>query len=202
MFLNVLLARHQVPTDAVSVTTIGAGPTAIAAMERGMVAAGWLADPSFTLVHSRNPGVRVLADLRNEAGTLAAFGTSTYPGAVLYANAAWLDSHRTVAAGLAGAIVRTLEWMHAHSATEIAARTPRALRGEDDALFIQSLQNSMTMFSTDGVMHREGAEAVRELLAGSIDKVRAANVDLAKTYTNDFVESRKSGTGSRMSPER
>jgi NitT/TauT family transport system substrate-binding protein len=58
------------------------------------------------------------------------------------------------------------------------------------------------MFSTDGVMHREGAEAVRELLAGSIDKVRAANVDLAKTYTNDFVESGKSGTGSRMSPER
>ena len=127
MFLNVLLARHQVPTDAVSVTTIGAGPTAIAAMERGMVAAGWLADPSFTLVHSRNPGVRVLADLRNEAGTLAAFGTSTYPGAVLYANAAWLDSHRTVAAGLAGAIVRTLEWMHAHSATEIAAQPPIAV---------------------------------------------------------------------------
>jgi NitT/TauT family transport system substrate-binding protein len=88
-------------------------------------------------------------------------------------------------------MVRTLEWMHAHSAADIAARTPKALRGEDDTLFIQSLQNSMNMFSTDGVMHREGAEAVRELLAGSIDKVRAANIDLAKTYTNDFV---KAGT--------
>ena len=84
MFLTFLLMRHHVPVESVSVTTIGGSATAIAAIERGRIDAGWMADPSFTLVKKRNPGVRVLADLRDERGTMAAFGTATYPGAVLY----------------------------------------------------------------------------------------------------------------------
>jgi len=40
------------------------------------------------------------------------------------------------------------------------------------------------------VMAAEGAEEVRTLLAGSIDKVRAATIDIARTYTNEFVRGR------------
>jgi NitT/TauT family transport system substrate-binding protein len=190
MFLTFLLTRHQVPVDSVSVTAIGSAATAIAAIEHGKIDAGWLADPSFTLVKRRNPGVRVLADLRDEAGTKAAFGTTTYPAAVLYTNGEWMRSHRDTAARLARAIVRTLTWMHSHSAQEIADKTPKALRGEDDALYVEALKNSMTMFSTDGAMTAEGAAAVRTLLAASMDKVRNAAIDLSKTYTNEFIDGR------------
>ena len=68
MFLTFLLTRHGVPADAVSVTSIGSAATAIAAIEHGKIDAGWLADPSFTFVKRRNPGIRVLADLRDEPG--------------------------------------------------------------------------------------------------------------------------------------
>jgi hypothetical protein len=44
------------------------------------------------------------------------------------------------------------------------------------------------MFSGDGRMSAEGAEAVHKLIAGSIDKVGAATIDLSKTYTNEFVQ--------------
>lgn len=187
MFLTFLLTRNHVPADAVSVTAIGSASTAIAAVEHGKVDAGWLADPSFTLVTRRNSGVRVLADLRDEAGVKAAFGTSSYPASVLYSTAAWVRANPDVTRKLAGAMLQTLQWMHAHSAAEIAAKTPKALRGEDDDLYVEALKSSMPMFSTDGVMTDEGAAAVRSLLAGAMEKVRDASIDLSKTYTNEFV---------------
>ena len=48
----------------------------------------------------------------------------------------------------------------------------------------------MPMFSPDGVMAAEGAEVVRTLLAGSMEKVRTATIDVSKTYTNEFIHGR------------
>jgi NitT/TauT family transport system substrate-binding protein len=188
MFLTFLLTRHNVAPESVSMTAIGSAATAIAALEHGKVDAGWMADPSFTLVQRRNPAVRVLADLRDEAGVRQAFGTATYPGAVLYASGNWVRDNRDTSRRLARAILRTLQWMHAHSAEEIARKTPRALRGEDETLYVDALKNSMPMFSTDGLMTAEGAAAVRGLLAGSMEKVRERTIDLTKTYTNELVQ--------------
>jgi len=190
MFLTFLLTRHNVPVESVSVTAIGSAATAIAAIEHGKVDVGWVADPSITLIKRRNPTVRVLADLRDEAGVKDAFGTSTYPASVLYSSGDWIRDHRDLAARLARAVFRTLEWMHSHTAEEIAARTPKSLRGEDDALYVEALKSSMPMFSTDGRMTADGPAAVRTLLAGSMDKVRAATIDLSKTYTNELVDGR------------
>ena len=190
MLLTYILQRHGVAADAVSITAIGSAATAIAAIEHGKVAAGMMADPAFTLVHRRNPGVRVLADLRTAAGVKEACGTDTYPASVLYSTAEWIGAHRDATGKLARAITKTLAWMQAHSPQEIAARTPKAFRGEDDALYVEALQASMPMFSPDGMMAAEGAAQVRAQLAGSMDKVRGATIDIAKTYTNEFVHGR------------
>jgi NitT/TauT family transport system substrate-binding protein len=187
MLLTFLLTKHQVPPDSVSIVTIGSAATAIAAIERGKVDAGWVAEPSFTVLTKRNPAVKVLADLRDERGTMTALGTKTYPASVFYSSREWIDAHRETAAGLARAMRRTLQWMHANTPAEIAAKTPKPLRGEDDAVYVEAIGHSMPMFSTDGVMTAEGAEAVRTLLAGSMVKVRGAAIDLSKTYTNEFV---------------
>ena len=190
MFTTHLLTHANVPVESVSVTAIGSGATAVAAIERGRVDAGWVADPAFTLIKRRNSGVRILVDVRDERGTLEAFGTPTYPSAVLYAGADWLTRNRDTAMRLSRAIVRTLDWMRTHSEEEIAAQTPVALRGEDVALYVEALKNSRPMFSTDGVMPATGAAAVRDVLARSMDKVRGAAIDLSKTYTNEFVGQR------------
>jgi NitT/TauT family transport system substrate-binding protein len=190
MLLSYLLQRHGVAPDAVSITAIGSAATAVAALEHGKVDAGMLADPAFTLVTRRNPHVRVLADLRTAAGVKEAFGTETYPASVLYAKGDWLRANRDTAKRLARAITRTLAWMHAHSAEEITAKTPKTLRGEDDAIYVEALNASMPMFSIDGAMSAEGAGVVRTLLAGSIDKVRTATIDISKTYTNEFIDGR------------
>jgi len=188
MLLTFLLQQHGVAVESVSVTGIGGAATAVAAVERGKVDAGMMTDPAFTIVQRRAPGVRVLADLRHEAGVKEAFGTRTYPASVLYATEPWVRSRHEAASRLAHAIRRTLEWLHSHSPEEIAGRTPAEARGEDPALYTEALKNTMTMFSPDGVMEEEGAEAVHKLLARSMDKVRAATIDLSRTYTNEFLK--------------
>lgn len=185
--LTFLLHRHGVPADAVSVTGIGGAATAVAAVERGTVDVGMMSDPAFTILQRREPGVRVLADFRHAEGVKAALGTTTYPGAVLYADAGWVHANRDTVARLARAIARTLAWMQTHSAQEIAARTPAVFRGEDAALYADAVKNTMAMFSPDGVMAADGAQAVHTLLAQSNDKVRNATIDVSKTYTNEFV---------------
>jgi NitT/TauT family transport system substrate-binding protein len=190
MLLTYLLRRHGVPADAVSVTSIGTAATAVAAMEHGKVDAGVMADPSFTMVARRNPAVRVLADLRTLEGVKQAFGTDTYPASVLYSSSEWVRANRDTASRLARAIVRTLQWIQTHSPEEIAARMPKAFRGDDDALYVEALKASMPMFSPDGAMSAEGAEVVRQLLAGSLEKVRAATIDTSKTFTNEFIHGR------------
>ena len=187
LFLNVLLAQHKVPIQSVSATAIGSGAAAVAALERGRVDAGWVGDPALTILRRRNPGMRVLADLRDERGTREAFGTGSYPSAVLYTETSWLEAHRDTAARLARAIVKTLRWMQAHSEQEIAAKVPAALRGEDFALYVDALTNSRPMFSTDGVMPADGAVAVHDVLAASNPKVKGASIALSKTYTNEFI---------------
>jgi NitT/TauT family transport system substrate-binding protein len=190
MLLAYILQRHGVPADSVSITAIGNAATAIAAIEHGKVDVGMMADPSFTFVSRRNPTARILADLRTEAGVTEAFGTHMYPGAVLYSKGEWIRAHPDTARRLAHAITRTLAWMHAHTPAEIAEKTPKSFRGDDDAVYVEALTHSMPMFSPDGVMDADGAEIAHTLLAGSMDKVRTATIDMSKTYTNEFVRGR------------
>jgi sulfonate transport system substrate-binding protein len=190
MFLTFLLTKHQLSGDAVSVTAIGSGASAVAAIESGRIDAAWIGDPAFTLVKKRNPGVRILADLRTEAGTREAFGVGMYASSVLYSTSGWVNAHRDTASRLARAIVKTLAWMSTHSEEEIANRVPMKLRGEDDALYVEALKASRPIFSTDGMMTADGASAVREVLNASMPKVRDASIDLSKTYTNDLIAGR------------
>jgi len=190
MMLTYLLQKHGVPPDSVSVTAIGSAATAVAAMEHGKVDAAMMADPACTFLRHRDASARVLADLRTAAGVKAAFGTDSYPSSVLYASGGWVRANRADAGRLARAIRRTLAWIHAHSAEEIAAKMPKEFRGDDDALYAEALKNSMAMFSDDGRMSADGAAAVRGLLAESMDKVRGTSIDLSKTYTNEFIDGR------------
>jgi NitT/TauT family transport system substrate-binding protein len=187
MLLTYLLKQHGVPVDSVSVTAIGTAATAIAAVEYGKVAAAVMTEPAFTIMSRRNAVVRILADLRHPEGVKEVFGTSSYPAAVLYANADWIRTNRETAGRLARAIQRTLAWMHTHTAQEIAERMPAAFRGQDASVYVDALANSMPMYSPDGIMTPEGAEAVHKVLVQSMDKVRSATIDLSKTYTNEFL---------------
>lgn len=80
----------------------------------------------------------------------------------------------------------------AHSPTEIADKLPQDYYGGDKSAYIQALTDSMKMFSPDGKMPHGAPEFVLSILKRFNDAVQKnPNIDLTKTYTNDFVTSAK-----------
>ena len=68
------------------------------------------------------------------------------------------------------------------------AKMPDELVGGDKALYLAALKNTLPMYSETGRMDPKGAQAVLAVFSQSNPAVAKANVDLSKTYTNQFVE--------------
>lgn len=190
-FLNYLLLKHGVPLSDVTTIATGGGASRIVALERNKVDVCVLYEPSATQMLHRNPSVKILADTRTSEGVREVYGTPVYPSAVLYSTGEWLAHNPDAARRLARALRKTLAWIESHSAEQIAEKMPAPFRGDDPAIYLEALRHSKSMFSTDGVMPAEGAEAVLKVLSVSLGKVRNSHIDLAATYTNEFLPAAK-----------
>jgi NitT/TauT family transport system substrate-binding protein len=186
-FLKYLLAKSGVAPDSVAVIGIGLDATAVAAMEQGTVDAAVMLDPTPTLLGAKFSGLKILSDTRTQADTLAVFG-GEYPGGALYTRSDWIAKHEKETQALTGAILATMKWIHSHTAEEIMAKMPEDLVGPDKALYLAALKNTLPMYSNTGRMDPKGAEAVLKVFSQSSPEVAKAKIDLAKTYTNRFVE--------------
>jgi len=185
-FLKYLLDKAGLGPNDVSTLGIGGGATAVAAMEQGKVDAAVLIDPAVTELQKRVGNLQILRDLRTEKGVEAVYGVQQYPAAVLYSQTSWVKDNPETAGKLARAITRTLTWISQHSAEEIAAKMPPQFAGTDKDVYIKAVAAAKPTYSKDGVMPKDGAEAVLKVL--SFDpEIAKANIDIAKTYTNKYV---------------
>lgn len=187
MLLNHVLIKNQLKPTDVSAVGIGMAASAVAAMESGKVDAAIMAEPAMSQLRARKGELQILAHTQSLTGVRDVYGVSSYPAAVLYANAEWVEKHQLLAQRLARAIRRTLAWIQAHSAEDIAAKIPPNLRGDDLKLYTQAISNSKDMFSPDGVLDDEAAQAMVRVLGESLESVRTAKPDVRQCYTNQFV---------------
>ncbi len=197
-FLKYILSKNSVDPNSVAVVGVGLGGSAVAAMEQGTIDAAIMLDPSVTVLHGRNKDMKILTDTRTQKDTLSVFG-GEYPGGALYTKADWIAKHPKETQALTNAIVATLKWMHSHTPEEIMAKMPENLVGPDKPGYLAALKNTMPMYSETGRMDPKGAAAVLAVFSQSSPDVAKANVDLSKTYTNEFVEqaNKKMGMNTR-----
>ena len=186
-FLKYLLFKAGKDPKSASVTGVGLGATAVAAMEQGQIQAAVMLDPAVTMLQGRHPRIRILADTRSAKDTHATFG-GDYPGGSFYGQTGWVEKNPKVAQALADAMVMTLQWIHSHSAEEIAAKMPEDYKAGDAALYLAAVKNSIPMFSRTGLMDPKGAVAVHDVFAQFESGIAEAKIDVTKTYTNAFVE--------------
>ena len=186
-FLKFMLRKNGVDADGVGVIGVGLGASAVAAMEQGSVDAAIMLDPAITLLQGKNKDLKILADTRTQKDTLDVFG-GEYPGGALYTKAEWIASHPKETQALTQAMLNTLKWIHSHSPEEIMAKMPEELVGADKALYLAALKNTLPMYSTTGKMDPKGAKAVLDVFSQSSPEVAKANIDLSKTYTNQFID--------------
>jgi NitT/TauT family transport system substrate-binding protein len=186
-FLKYLLSKNGVDPNSVGVIGVGLGGSAIAAMESGQIDAAVMLDPSVTVLKARNKDLTILSDTRTQKDTLAVFG-GEYPGGALYTKADWIAAHPKEVQAMTNAIVATLKWIHSHTAEEIMAKMPEEMVGKDKDQYLAALKNTIPMYSETGRMDPKGAAAVLAVFSQSSPDVAKANIDLSKTYTNEFVE--------------
>ncbi|MEU5388423.1 ABC transporter substrate-binding protein, partial [Kitasatospora cineracea] len=187
-FLTKYLAvKNGVNVSEFSPIAVGAGQTFIAALQQGSIDAGMTTDPTVANILSKQLGT-VLYDMRTPEGSKAALG-GLYPSSSLYMNTAWVDSNKETVQKLANAFVKTLKWMNTHTPEEIAAQMPADYAQGGAAEYAAAIKATLPMFTTDGVMPADGPKTVLSVLAAFHPDVQGkeASIDLAKTYTTEFV---------------
>ncbi|MFS2140393.1 ABC transporter substrate-binding protein [Duganella sp. Dugasp56] len=184
-----LAAKAGIKSTEFSTLPVGAGATFIAAMGQGKIEAGMTTEPTISrLVHTG--AASILVDLRSPKETEKALG-GTYPAACLYMESAWVNTHKPQVQKLANAFVKTLRYIRSHSAKEIADRMPADYYASDKKMYIEALENSKVMFTDDGVMPANGPATVLGVLNAFDKSVQGKSINLANTYTTEFVKAAK-----------
>ena len=186
-----LVLKAGVKLSDVTPVPVGAGNTLIAAMKHDQVQAAMTTEPTVSRLLETGQA-RVLVDMRDVAGTTAALG-GIYPAACLYMETAWVDTHKATVQKLANAFVKTMHFIHTHSAAEIAALMPAGFYVGDKAMYVKALERGKAMFTEDGRMPKGGPENVLAVLSAIEARVRDKPIDLASTYTTAFVDVANAG---------
>jgi NitT/TauT family transport system substrate-binding protein len=186
--LNYLLMRNGLSPSDVTPVGVGASFSMAAAVRHGKVAAA-MANTFALALLSKEFSPVVLADCRTQGGAEATLGTSALPWVCLMVSAEWARSHAEVARKLGRAARRTLDWIQAHSPEEIARSIPQEYKGEDPLVYLSAVRDIRPVFSTDGLMAPDGPANVQRFV-GVYDQRARTHIDLSKTYTNEFIQSK------------
>jgi NitT/TauT family transport system substrate-binding protein len=184
-----LAAKAGLKAGEVVTVPVGAGGTFIAAMQQDRIQAGMTTEPTISRMIKTGEAA-VLVDLRTPELTRAALGGS-YPAASLYMENSWVAAHKDDAQKLANAFVKTLKFINTHSAAEIAEKMPKDFYVGDKEGYIKALDAGKSMFTPDGVMPEDGPKTVLAVLAEFSRNVKGKQIDLAKTFTSEFVKNAK-----------
>jgi NitT/TauT family transport system substrate-binding protein len=185
-FLTQYLASlHNLKPTDLTLVPVGSGQSFIDALRQGRIDAGMTTEPTASRLLSTGQA-KVLVDLRTPETTQKALG-GLYPFACLYMETHWLSGHRAQAQKLANALVKALHFISTHSAAEIAAQLPPEFYAGNRVLYVQSLAQSKSMFTPDGVMPSSGPATVLKVLSAVNSSVRRKGIDLSETYTTEFV---------------
>ncbi|RQR40211.1 ABC transporter substrate-binding protein [Burkholderia sp. Bp9143] len=176
---------HGVKTSEMTSLPVGAGNTFIAAIKQGKIDGGMTTEPTVSrLVNGGD--AKVLVDLRSPESTQKWLG-GLYPAASLYMENGWVQSHKATVQKLANAFVKTLRYINTHSADEITAQMPADYYAGDRAMYVKALAAGKVTFIPDGRMPESGPATVLKVLSAFDKAVSGHKIDLAKTYTTEFV---------------
>ncbi|MEU0964824.1 ABC transporter substrate-binding protein [Streptomyces sp. NPDC005917] len=180
-----LAAKKGVNTSQFHRIGVGAGSTAIAALQNGKVDCVMTTQPTVAAIQKKGVGTSAI-DLATTGGAIAAMG-GAYPAAGVLARTDWVDSHKDTVQKVVDALVATMHWINTHSAADIANKMPASFVSNQlvtKADYVSALNEDKGQFLPDGLMPAGGPKTslATEKLVGNVK----SSVDLSTTFTNDF----------------
>jgi sulfonate transport system substrate-binding protein len=190
-FLTQYLAQKN-GVDPSTIHRIGvqAGATLIGAMTHKNVDCAMTTEPTVSQLLA-NKQAYILMDMRSASGTAAALG-GEYPATSLYLSTSYIQSHQDTVQKLVNAYVKTLKWIQDHTAAQIADMMPADYyAGVGKAAYITALSNEKGIYNPTGIMPPNGPPTNLKVLSTFNKDVKGKNIDLGKTYTDQFVQNAK-----------
>jgi NitT/TauT family transport system substrate-binding protein len=174
------------PSDS-SRSGVQAGPTFIAAMTHKAIDCGMTTEPTVSRLLANNQAY-IIADMRTAAGAQQALG-GTYPATSLYMKSSYVRAHPDTVQKLVNTYVKTLKWIQSHTAAQITDQMPADYyAGVGKAAYIAALDSEKGIYNPDGIMPPNGPPTNLNVLSAFNPDVKGHNIDLSKTYTNQFVQ--------------
>ncbi len=174
------------PDRDVAIVGVGIGSGAIAAMKNGQIDGISNVDPVMTKLEMDGT-IKVVADTRTRKGTQEIWG-APLPAGCLYAPEAFVQKYPHLVQALATAMVRADHWIAKASATDVAKVVPESYLLGDRALYLFSYDKVKEAISPDGLISDSGAKATLVALRAFDPGVKSAQIDLGRTYTNEFAK--------------
>lgn len=185
-FVRYYLSQHGLSVDDVSIIGVGSGSTAVAALQHGNIDLLANYDPAATILTEKGIG-KILIDARTTEGAKSVYG-GLYPTSVLYAKASYIKQHPAIVQKVVNAEVDALHYIRDHSAKDIVAHLPESFISGDRTIYIKAVAKAKQIFSPDGEFDPEAVKTPLSVLNTFIPSVKNKDIDLGKTYTNQFVD--------------
>jgi len=182
---TILLNKKGIHPNQVHFIPVGAGDTFIAGMQHGTIDAGMTTEPTISRLIQSGVG-KVLVDLRTPTSTRTALG-GAYPFICVFMKTDYVNSHKDTTQKIVNAYVKTLKWIHTHSAEQVTAMMPADYYAGNKALYLTALKAQLAMYSPDGKMPSGGPQFVLRTENLTNSDVQGKRIDLSKTYDGEFV---------------
>jgi len=178
-------SRSNMTTKDYTTVAAHAGQTMIAALKFGKIVCGITTQPTVNAIEKLDVGYSAI-DLSTGDGVKQWLG-GYWPTASVLARGDWVEKNKETTQKFVTAMVETMRWIDTHSAAEIADKMPKdfvsnPLSTKEE--YVKALAKDKGQFIADGMMPDGGPKTVFDVekAAGKIK----AEVDLAKTFTNEF----------------
>ena len=185
-FVNYLMAKDGADPKQAAFIGVGAGLSAVAAIQQGEIEAIANLDPVISKLESDGT-IEILADSRTEAGTRKIFGGSN-PAAVVYLKNDFIQANPNTVQAIVAAFKKSLDWLAKASPEDIAATVPEAYYLGDKALYLRAVAASQETYSQTGIIPPEGMQSAYDMLAQFDPELASAQIDLSRTFKDSFVK--------------
>ena len=186
MIVNYFISRDGLKPSDISVVGVGLSATAITALKSGQIDAVSNTDPVMTKLE-QDGDVKIIADTRTLKGTEQVLG-GPMPAGCLYAPIDFIKKNPNTVQALTNAIVRADKWIHTASPQDVLRTVPEAYTLGDPALYLFSFNKVKEAISTDGTISDAGAKTALRVIPSFNPEVKAQEIKLELTYTNEFVK--------------
>jgi NitT/TauT family transport system substrate-binding protein len=185
-FVNYLMAKAGADPQQAAFIGVGAGLSAVAAMQQGEIEAISNLDPVISKLEADDT-ITILADSRTEAGTKEIFGGSN-PAAVVYLKTDFIEANPNTVQALVNAFKKALDWLAQASPEDVAATVPEAYYLGNKALYLRAVAASKETYSRTGIIPPAGMQSAYDMLKQFDPELASAQINLGRTFTDRFVK--------------